>query len=85
MQDGDALREVFIEEFGKLQLDVDGKANEEQIMHLISLQLKDQMDEWRDKMEKQADMVEEINMSASGQYARNMIQRIIQGIKDRNI
>jgi len=35
------------------------------------------MDEWRDKKEKEADLLEEINKSANGQYARSMIQRII--------
>ena len=85
LEDDADLQNILNDAFKQLELDAEGYATSQQVKNVLASTLKDQMNQLLEEKEETSWKVEEMRQTAGGAYARQMIQRIIQGFKDRNI
>ena len=85
LNDDENLRELMIEEIEKIDAGEDGKVTQQQVEAILAQTFKAQMQGFIDGKIAEADAMDKVQMTAGGRYARQMIQRIIQGFKDRGV
>jgi len=77
LNDDDSMRELMIEEIGRIQVDEDNKIGPKQIEAILTRTIKDQKTKFLDEEFDKNVARDTMMLSAGGLYAKQMIQRII--------